>query len=151
MTTPVRLSDQRSPRFAWALVTCLALGKFAIQFAAAGRYGIFRDELYYLACADHLAWGYVDHPPFIACVTWFAAHAFGTSLYGLRVLPAVAGALLVVVTALLAQELGGGARAQLFAGFAVIATPVYLTLHHWLTMNAFEPLLWMTVLWWLRA
>jgi hypothetical protein len=36
----------------------------ALQLSAAGRYGIFRDEFYYLMCADHLAWGYVDHPPF---------------------------------------------------------------------------------------
>jgi hypothetical protein len=130
-----------------AVVAMPAFAKFAIQFATAGRYGIFRDELYYLACAHHLAWGYVDQPPVIAFVTWFSAHVFGTSLFGLRLLPAVAGCMLVWVTALIARELGGGRFAQCLAGFAIIPVPVYLMLNHWLTMNAFEPLLWMTTLW----
>ena len=34
-----------------------------LQLATGWRYGLFRDELYYLACARHLDWGYVDHPP----------------------------------------------------------------------------------------
>lgn len=49
-----------------SVIVLLALAKFAIQFATAGRYGIFRDELYDLDCAQHLAWGYVDQPPLIA-------------------------------------------------------------------------------------
>ena len=106
-----------------------------------------RDELYYLACARHLAWGYVDHPPLIAGITWLVAHLFGTSLYALRLLPAVAGALLVWVTAAIASELGGKRFAQCLAAFAILPVPVYLMLDHWLTMNAFEPLLWMTAVW----
>jgi hypothetical protein len=129
------------------VVAILAFAKFAIQFATAGRYGIFRDELYYLACASHLSWGYVDHAPLIAFVTWFVAHVFGTSLYGLRFLPAVAGGLLVLVTGAITRELGGRRFAQCMAAFAVIPVPVYLMMNHWLTMNAFEPLLWMTTLW----
>jgi len=130
-----------------AVIVILAFTKFAIQFATAGRYGIFRDELYYLACARHLSWGYVDHAPLIAFVAWFIAHVFGTSLYGLRLLPALGGGLLVFVTAAITKELGGRRFAQCMAAFAVIPVPVYLMMNHWLTMNAFEPLLWMTTLW----
>jgi predicted membrane-bound mannosyltransferase len=108
--------DARQPiLFTAAVVALLAFTKFAIQFATAGRYGIFRDELYYLACARHLAWGYVDHPPLIAGITWLVGHLFGTSLYALRLLPAVAGALLVWVTAAIASELGGKRFAQCLA------------------------------------
>jgi Dolichyl-phosphate-mannose-protein mannosyltransferase len=140
--------DARQPiLLTTAVVALLAFTKFAIQFATAGRYGIFRDELYYLACARHLAWGYVDHPPLIAGITWLVAHLFGTSLYALRLLPAVAGALLVWVTAAIASELGGKRFAQWLAAFAILLVPVYLMLNHWLTMNAFEPLLWMTMVW----
>ena len=64
------------------------------------------DELYFLACARHLDWGYVDHPPLIAGVTWLAAHLFGTSLFGLRLLPSLAGATLVWMTSQLAREFG---------------------------------------------
>ena len=65
-------------------IVLLAFAKFAIQFATANRYGIFSDELYNLACARHLAAGYVDQPPLIALLVWVSVHLFGTSLLGLR-------------------------------------------------------------------
>ena len=135
------------PFSAAAIIALLAFAKLALHFATAGRYGIFRDELYFIACARHLAWGYVDHPPLIALLTWVAAHVFGTSLFGLRLLPAVAGALLVWLTAQIAREFGGGRFAQAMAAFAILPVPIYLMLNHWLTMNAFEPLLWTATLW----
>ena len=136
------------PRFfpTAVVVGLLIFAKFALQLGTAGHYGIFRDELYFLACARHLDWGYVDHPPLIAWVTWWAAHVFGTSLFGLRLLPALAGAALVWMTAQLARQFGGGRFAQGMAAFAVLPVPVYLMLDHWLTMNAFEPLLWTATL-----
>jgi hypothetical protein len=129
------------------IVILLALAKFLIQFATAGRYGIFCDELYYIDCAQHLQAGYVDFPPLIALLAWVSVHIFGPSLFGLRFLPAVAGGLLVWVTAQIAREFGGGKFAQGLAAFAIIPVPIYLMLDHWLTMNAFEPLLWMTLVW----
>ena len=129
------------------VVALLVLAKFAIQFTTAGSYGIFRDELYFLDCARHLAWGYVDHPPLIDGLTWFAVHVLGSSLFGLRFLPALAGGALVWMTARIARELGGGRFAQVMAAVAVLPVPVYLMLGHWLTMNAFEPLLWTTTVW----
>jgi len=129
------------------IVILLALAKFLIQCATAGRYGIFCDELYYVDSAQHLQAGYVDFPPLIALLAWVSVHLFGPSLFGLRLLPAVAGGLLVWVTAQITRELGGGKFAQGLAAFAVIPVPIYLMLDHWLTMNAFEPLLWMSVVW----
>ena len=141
-------AHQAAPLLSTAtLVALIALAKFAVQFGTAGGYGIFQDELYFLACARHLAWGYVDHPPLIAGVTWLAVHVFGVSLWGLRFLPAVAGGGLVWMTARVAREFGGGRGAQILAAVAVLPVPVYLMLGHWLTMNAFEPLLWTTTLW----
>ena len=113
----------------------------------ASRYGIFRDELYYLACGEHLGWGYVDQPPLIALVAWIARHLFGDSLVGLRFFPALAGAATVWLTGKITRELGGGAFAQVLAALAVICVPIYLVMHHWLTMNAFEPLLWLACIW----
>jgi hypothetical protein len=130
-----------------AIVLALAAAKFAFHLFTAGRYGIFRDELYYLACSEHLAAGYVDQPPLIAFVAWIARHLFGESLLGLRLLPALAGAATVWLTGKLAREMGGGAFAQALAALAVIAAPLYLLLHHWLTMNAFEPLIWVACAW----
>src|SRR5262245_25782259 len=90
------------------IVLCVAGAKLLLHLLTAARYGMFRDELYYLACADHLDWGYVDQPPLIAILVWIARHAFGDSLLGLRLLPAVSGAALVVLTGKLTEELGGG-------------------------------------------
>jgi 4-amino-4-deoxy-L-arabinose transferase-like glycosyltransferase len=130
-----------------AIVMCLAIAKFLFHLFTAGRYGIFRDELYYLACSEHLDFGYVDQPPLIALIAWIARHTFGESLYGLRLLPAAAGGATVWLTGKLAREMGGGRFAQALAAIAVIAAPVFLLLHHWMTMNAFEPLIWVGCAW----
>ena len=144
-----RIDDRDHDRFTTgpAIVLYLALAKLLLHLLTAARYGIFRDEMYYLACSEHLAWGYVDHPPMNVFVAWFARHVFGDSPLGLRLLPAIAGAALVWMTGKLAREMGGGRFAQALAALAVIPVPIYLILQHWLTMNAYEPLLWMTCLW----
>ena len=113
----------------------------------ANRYGIFRDELYYLACAEHLDWGYVDQPPLIALIAWIARHLFGDGLIGLRLFPAIAGAATVWLTGKLTREMGGNTFAQVLAALAVMAVPIFLVMHHWLTMNAFEPLIWLGCVW----
>src|SRR6267154_5477261 len=124
-----------------AIVLSLAAADLVFHLLIANRYGIFRDELYYLACSEHLEAGYVDQPPLIAFVAWIARHLFGESLLGLRFLPALAGAATGWLTGKLARELGGGAFAQAVAALAVVCVPIYLVVHHWLTMNAFEPLI----------
>jgi hypothetical protein len=129
------------------IVLYIAGAKLLLHLFTAFRYGIFRDEMYYLACSEHLAWGYVDHPPMNVFIAWFARHVFGDSLLGLRLLPALAGAALVWLTGKLAREMGGGRFAQLLAALAVLPVPLYIVLQHWLTMNAFEPLIWMGCVW----
>ncbi len=122
----------------YALAALYAL----LHLAVIDRYGIFRDELYYVACARHLAWGYVDHPPLIAFLTRLELALFGSSLAALRILPILAGAATVAVAGLIARELGGGRFAQVLAGLSVAVAPVYLFLFHILSMNAVEVLLW---------
>lgn len=78
-----------------AILCYLAAFKLVLHLLTNGHYGYFRDELYYIACSDHLDWGYVDQPPLIALLTKAARLALGDSLQALRFLPAVAGALLV--------------------------------------------------------
>ena len=137
---------------ATAIVLYIAAAKLIFHLLTAGRYGIFRDEMYYVACSEHLAWGYVDQPPLIALITWIARHTFGNSLLALRLLPAIAGAATVWIVGMLAREMGGGRFAQALAALAVAAAPMYLLFDHWLTMNAFEPLIWMGCAWFvLRA
>jgi hypothetical protein len=124
------------------LLFALAGFKLFLHLALAGRYGYFRDELYFLDCGRHLAFGYVDHAPLIGLVSRLAL-ILGGSLPALRVFPAVAGAALVALALLIAWRLGGGAFAQALAGLSVIAAPIYQAMHGFLSMNAFEPLFWM--------
>jgi 4-amino-4-deoxy-L-arabinose transferase-like glycosyltransferase len=128
---------------ATAIVAGLALAKLLLQFAGMRHYGFFRDELYYMACGEHLAWGYVDQPPLIAFIAWVARHVFGSSLVSIRLLPALAGAAVVFLTGTLARELGGGRFAQFLAAAAILFAPSFLAFDSFLSMNAFEPLLWL--------
>jgi 4-amino-4-deoxy-L-arabinose transferase-like glycosyltransferase len=89
----------------------------------------------------------VDRPPLCVFLAGAAYHFFRTSLLGLRLFPALAGAALVWMAGVLAREMGGGRFAQALAALALIPVPIYLILHHWLTMNAFEPLIWMACVW----
>lgn len=125
----------------------IACSLVIVHLLTAARYGIFRDELYYVACARHLGAGYVDHPPLIAWITWIVIHTLGSSLLALRLLPALASGLLVWMTGELAREWGGGRYAQILAAVSIATVPIYLILQHWLTMNAFEPLCWTGLLW----
>lgn len=126
-----------------ALLGALSFLLFFVHMLVSGRYGYFVDELYYLACSHHLDWGYVDQAPLIAVVTWFERVTLGDSLQALRFLPAVAAGLKVLLTGLIAQELGARRYAVALACIAVIAAPLYLGLDSLLTMNVFEPCIWM--------
>jgi hypothetical protein len=99
-------------------------------------------ELYFLDCARHLDWGYVDCAPLVAVYAKIAL-LFGGSLPALRILPMLAGAGILALTVLLARQLGGGALAQALAALAILIAPVHLMIGSILSMNAFEPLFWM--------
>src|SRR5262249_48961025 len=131
-------ADARTPAF--VLVTALAV--VALQLAAGWRYGVFRDELYYLACANHLDWGYVDHPPLSIVVLAGVRALLGDSLLALRIVPALLCGLLVWLASRLAREMGGGRFAQSLAALAVAIAPQYLALTGFYSMNAFDLVFW---------
>src|SRR5436190_5398863 len=161
MTTPVP-----RPR-AWTLILLSVSAIPPILQVVAGSssaYGYFIDELYYLACARHLAWGYVDHPPLsIGLLAAFSAIA-GTSKLAIRI-PAIAAVLgAIAVTMTLTKRLGGGRFAQFLAALCVATSPIALILGSFYSMNAIDLLLWPLVVlvfvriaqdgdprWWLAA
>ncbi len=114
-----------------------------IHFLTNGRYGYFRDELYYLACGQHLAFGYVDLPPLSALLLRLSRISLGDSLFAIRFLPAVAGAITVALTGMIARELGGRAWAVALGCTASLCALVFLAVGNFFSMNAFEPLFWM--------
>ena len=126
----------------YMVVVCIAVVKFGLHLYSGRHYGYFVDELYYIACSDHLDWGYVDQPPLIALLTKFVRLVLGDSLPAIRLLPALAGVGTVLLTGLLARELGGGRFAQGMAALATLVAPGFLATDNLLSMNAFEPLFW---------
>jgi hypothetical protein len=130
-----------------AIVLYVVAAKLLLHLSMIARYGIFRDEMYYLACSRHMAWGYVDHPPLTVWIAWFSRVVLGDSPLGVRLLPILAGAAVVWLAGTLAREMGGGRFAQGMAALAVFVVPLYLVAHTWLTDNVFEQLIWMTCIW----
>jgi len=126
-----------------AIAVYFASAGLLVHLLTNGGYGYFRDELYYLACADHLDWGYVDTAPLIPWIARLSRALLGDSLEALRFLPGLAGAAKILLTGLIARELGAGRFGVALACLAVLTAPIYLAMDSLLTMNAFEPLFWM--------
>lgn len=127
-----------------ALILYVALARLALQLwpNALGGYGYFRDELYYLACADHLDAGYVDQPPFSIWVLSIVRFLFGDSLFALRLLPAILGAGVVFLAGYIARLLGGGRSAQMLAAIGTAISPILLGFSSIYSMNALDVLFW---------
>jgi hypothetical protein len=136
------MSSRTQPAL-YSVVGLLAAVKLALHLYAGRQYGFFVDELYYLDCARHLAWGYVDQPPLIALIARIARTLSNDSLSGIRLPAALGGAAMVVLTGMLARDLGGRRFAQGMAALCVLLAPGILAVDHFLSMNAFEPLFWM--------
>ena len=125
------------------IVMVIALGKLLFHCYFNNRYGYFRDEFDYMACGDHLAWGYVDQPPLIPFLIHVCRAILGDSLRSIRFLPALASSLLVVQAAVLAREFGGRRFAMLLSAVTVVIAPQYLSNGSILGTNCLEPNLWM--------
>jgi len=125
----------------WPLHLLVAI-KLIAHFATNHRYNYFRDEFYFIACAKHLDFGYVDHPPFVAVATRLSLILFGESLFAIRLFPAVAGAAIVLTTGLMARRLGAGRFGQCLAALCVLVGPTYLANHNMLSINVYDQLFW---------
>ncbi|MEM8929783.1 MAG: glycosyltransferase family 39 protein [Acidobacteriota bacterium] len=140
-------TDGSRPPFATVAVGVLAAIQLLAHLLVLPGYGLFRDELYYLACADHLDWGYVDHPAFSIVLLWVIKTLFGTSVWAVRLLPALAVTAVVVLVALTTRRLGGDRIAQTLAATATLIAPTYLGRGHIYSMNVLALLLWALVAW----
>ncbi|MBV9359421.1 MAG: glycosyltransferase family 39 protein [Chloroflexi bacterium] len=109
----------------WMLLL-LAGALFLLHLLTNGQYGFHRDELATVDDAGHLAWGYVAYPPLTPAIARLALNLAGPSLVGLRAFSAAAQCVVLIVTGLMAGELGGGRWAKLVAALAVAVGPISL-------------------------
>jgi 4-amino-4-deoxy-L-arabinose transferase-like glycosyltransferase len=139
-------SQRDWPLVAWLVLLIPAAAKLVLHLITSSGYGIHGDELYYIACSNHLDWGYVDQPPLSILLLHLQRAVFGDSLLSIRALPAFAGSSTVLLTGLLARRMGARLFGQLLAELCVFIAGAYLALNHYFSMNAFDVLFWVLAL-----
>ena len=132
---------------AWRSLVALCVAFAAVLMATSGWYGYHRDELYFIAIGGHPAFGYVDQPPLVPLLAHALDATSGHSLVWLRVPSALAGALVVLVTGLIAHEFGGGRGAQLLAAGSIAGSGFVLGTSHLMSTTTFDLLAWTVIIW----
>jgi 4-amino-4-deoxy-L-arabinose transferase-like glycosyltransferase len=127
-----------------AVLLSLAIAYFLLEWVPGflGSYGYFTDEMYYVVCSQHLAFGYVDHPPLSILLLRLVRTMMGDSLPALHLVPALAGASTLLLTGLIARRLGAGVFGQVLAAAAVMTAGVYHVMFSFYSMNALSILIW---------
>src|ERR1035437_2484241 len=139
-----------SHRFWWLVVPWPVLLVAGVMFAGlmvlSGSYGFHGDEMYYVVAGQHPAFGYVDQPPLTPLLSAASVALFGVSPTAVRLLPALQMALVVILVALIARDLGGSRRAQILAAITA-ALSGYLGAGHLDTTTEPDLLAWAIILW----
>jgi 4-amino-4-deoxy-L-arabinose transferase-like glycosyltransferase len=125
----------------WWPVVAVAGAVVAVLLFFAGQYGLHRDELYFIVAGRHLDFGYVDQPPLTPILNAVPAALFGVSPLAIRILPALVVGAVVLVTAAIAREFGGGRRAQ-FVAALTLGVSGYLAAGHLNTTATYDVLGW---------
>jgi 4-amino-4-deoxy-L-arabinose transferase-like glycosyltransferase len=134
---PARGVDSRAAYLVLAFTAATAL----LHLAVAGRYDMFRNELYFLVCGRHPAFGYADQPPLVPLLA-AATQLFGDNVWLLRLPAAAAAIALVPLTAAFVRVGGGRGTALVLAAAAAALSPALAGLTSLLTTETFEPLAW---------
>jgi hypothetical protein len=136
----------RLSRGDFALIFYFSLARLILHIILniSGGYGLFRDELYYIACSNHLAAGYVDQPPLSLFLLKAVTSVFGESLFAIRLIPAFAAAATVFLTGLMVIRLGGKWRAQLIACIST-GSLISFGMHSYFSMNCIDFVVWALV------
>jgi hypothetical protein len=139
-----RESSQSFQAATLALVSLGAVTMITHAFTGAG-FGFHGDELQFMDDARHLAWGYVAYPPMTPFFARLSLDLFGTSIAGFRFFASLAQALAIILTGLMAREMGGGVRAQVLAGAAQV--PYALGAGALMIYNSFDNICWILAAW----
>jgi hypothetical protein len=145
VTGTAQSAASESRRGVWALLGGFAILAFILHVILYRGYGFFRDELYFIACSRHLAWGYVDQPPGVAVVAWLGRHLFGDNLFAARFFPILFVSLLIILVGLTARAMGGSRFAVALACLCTFTVPQYFGTY--LNTDMFMMLGWAACAW----
>jgi hypothetical protein len=120
----VHTESNLQQRTDWRVLGAIAGLLVLAHLLTNSRYGFHRDELQFLSDARHMDWGFVAYPPLTPFVERISMAVFGLNMVGLRLASVLAQAAAVIVTGLMARELGGGRLAQTIAALTVALSPL---------------------------
>ena len=120
----------------------------ALHLATNGTLGFHTDELYYLDCGRHPAFGYVDFPPLVPLLARLETAVLGVTPWTLRLLPALLSGLLVALSGGYVRRLGGSLWLQAIALVAGIAAPLIVGSGDVFQTVIFDVATWMVALYW---
>lgn len=115
--------------------------KISLYFLIPDRYGLGRDEYYFISCAKRLSMGYMDHPPLIAFLARLALFAEEHSAALLRCGSVLVGGVTLLLLAGFTHILGGKKKAVVLSAALYLAAPVFLRMHTKFSISVFENLL----------
>lgn len=139
----------RNPRArAWTLYGVAVGGVVALHLATNGNYGFHTDELYYLDCGRHPAFGYVDFPPVVPLLARLETGILGVSPWSLRLLPTLLGGVMVALSGLYVRRLGGSLPYQAMALLVAVVAPYFLGANWVFQTVTFDEFCWMVALYW---
>ena len=144
-TTSVHQSQGATPKTEWVPLLAIAGAITLLHLLTNGRYGFHRDELQFLSDARHLDWGFVSYPPVTPFLEHIGLAIFGLSLVGLRLFSVITQAIVIIVSGLIARELGGGRLAQGTAALSVALSPLPLFEGTEFQYTSFEFLSWVLI------
>ncbi len=137
--------DTGPARFERLPVLAIAAAIVLLHLLTNGRYGFHRDELQFMSDARHMDWGFVAYPPLAPFLARISMSLFGLSLVGLRSFSVAAQSVALVLTALMAKELGGGRFAQVTATLSVALSPLPLFEGTKFQYTSFDYLWWVSI------
>jgi hypothetical protein len=140
----MKTSASKIPDLAW--ISLIAVFTLVVHMLTYNTLGFHRDEFLYLALGKHLAAGYWSNPPLIGFISYAAQLLPGKTLFILRLFPALAGALLIIITGLMTRELGGKIYAQVLACIALAVSLLFMRAFSMFQPVCFDILFWSLIL-----
>lgn len=128
------------------LALACAAAVFAVRFAFIGHYDLFRDELYFIVCGQHPAFGYADQPPLVPLIA-AALYKLGLGAWGVRIPAALAAGALVWLAVRITRLLGGNGMAIALAVLTAATAPMLMGITTTLNTTTFDPIAWTAIEW----